>query len=147
MSKGCFWIFIFFVQCNYRITLAVNCFLPKIKGHFGFFNFGFLGIISWDQGCFGLCIIQKKIVGVCRARVNKWEVSVPFRRRVWCLPVTIGSLPRWHPKHRATSTWWGDACWSSWHGEAPTIIFLFPSLFSLLHLRKCVGLAKWSLII
>jgi len=84
----------------------------------------------------------KKIVGVCRAHFNKWEALAPFRRRVWCLLVTIGSLPRWHPKHRATSTWWGDACWSLWHGETHAIIFLLPSLFSLLHLRKGIGLAK-----
>jgi hypothetical protein len=36
----------------------------------------------------------------------------------------------------------GDACWSSWHEEAPAIIFILPSLFSLLHLKKYVGLAK-----
>jgi len=40
------------------------------------------------------------------------------------------------------SAWWGGACRHPWYREALAIIFLLPSLFFFLHLKKSVGLAK-----
>jgi len=45
MFKERFWIFIFFVQCNYRIVHGINFFLPGVKEYFWFFNLSFPTII------------------------------------------------------------------------------------------------------
>jgi hypothetical protein len=78
------------------------------------------------------------MVGVCRAHVGKCEMPAFFGRHVRRLPVTVGSLL----KHRTAPYMVGHA-----HGRVLMIIFFRPLLFSLIHLKRYVGLAKWSSII
>jgi hypothetical protein len=37
---------------------------------------------------------------------------------------------------------WANTRWPPWHGGALVTIFILPHLFSLLHLKRCAGLAR-----
>jgi len=56
----------------------------------------------------------------------------------WLLVAFHGGIQNITPP----STRWAGVCWPPWHREVLTIIFLLPHLFSLLHLKMCVGLEK-----
>jgi len=110
-----------FVQCNHITTPRVNFFLPMVKGYFRFFTLGFLRIISWGQGCSGLSII-KKVVGACD--VSRWPL-LTFHSGVRSI-VPLFMSQRMFSVARKSS-----------NGN-----FSIHSLFSLLHLKRCTGLAK-----
>jgi len=100
-------------------------FFPKVKGHFWFFGLNlFFAIIVWGQRCAGILIKKKNwrrwclLGGACD--VSQWS-QVAFQNGVWSLAPPF--------------TRWAGACHPPGHGEAPTIIFLLSSLFSLFYLR------------
>jgi hypothetical protein len=46
---------------------------------------------------------KEKVTGVCsRVCASKWEALILFGQRVQRLPMAVGSLPQWRPKHCAT---------------------------------------------
>jgi hypothetical protein len=75
---------------------------------------------------------------------------MPVSRRRPCPLGGACGTPQWlliafHNGNRSItppSIQWADVRWPPWHERALVIIFLLPYLFSLLHLKRCTGLAK-----
>jgi hypothetical protein len=75
---------------------------------------------------------------------------MPVSRRRPCPFGGACGTPQWlliafHNGNRSItppSIQWADVRWPPWHERALVIIFLLPYLFSLLHLKRCTGLAK-----
>jgi hypothetical protein len=75
---------------------------------------------------------------------------MPVSRRRPCPLGGACGTPQWlliafHNGNRSItppSIQWADVRWPPWHERALVTIFLLPHLFSLLHLKRCTGLAK-----
>jgi hypothetical protein len=65
-----------------------------------------------------------------------------FERRVKRLSMVVGALQRQHPKCHATLRMMGWRVSTFLAQRSYDKNFLLPPLFSLLHLKRCVGLAK-----
>jgi hypothetical protein len=112
-------------------------FYLRLRGILGFLTLFFLELPHGGHECSDLSIIKKR-----------WHMPVSRRR-----PCPLGGAcgtPQWlliafHNGNRSItppSIQWADVRWPPWHERALVIIFLLPYLFSLLHLKRCTGLAK-----
>jgi len=130
MYKWCFWIFIFFVRCNYHITFVINFFFLRSMDILGFLTSVFLELFHGIKGILVFLSLKKNMVGVCG---TSWLLLIAFCGIIWSIALS--------------SIRWSSTCWLAWHKGALAKKILLPPFFFILHLIRYAGLAKWPSII